>query len=281
MLPTCLIRAQGTIGQKLLTHMGGLGTYQMDSNGIVQMGHARMAARNPACRIYTKGIAANSIALPETGGNHMSRDQSNSMTLSSLLPAGTVTTVLAEVGRGSRRNCRWRLRGTVFATCFLLGAQVSLLFAHSEQANQAARFQTAASILALSPDKTVEHGSAHLRGVVIRSTEWGFGLVDRTAGIWVNYDHPAKEFKPGDELDVTGVSGTGLYSPVLIAKTIRRLGWAPLPRPTPVNFRKLSTGDYDAQYVTLTGTVRSVGIRPRVAVSQNFWMKVQMSDGVV
>ena len=114
---------------------------------------------------------------------------------------------------------------------------------------------------------------------MIRSTEWGFGLVDRTAGIWVNYDHSAKEFKPGDELDVTGVSGIGLYSR-FSCKTIRELGWAPLPRPTPVRLQP-STGDYDAQYVTLTGTVRSVGIRPRVAVSQNFWMKVQMSDGIV
>jgi hypothetical protein len=43
----------------------------------------------------------------------------------------------------------------------------------------------------------------------------------------------------------------------------------------------MSTGNFDAQYVTLTGIVRSAGIRPNAAPSQNFWMRVEMSDGAL
>lgn len=142
-------------------------------------------------------------------------------------------------------------------------------------------FQTAASVLALSPKQLDHHDPAHLRGVVIRCTEYGVVVVDRTGGIWVNYNHSAKEFSTGDELDVVGVTSRGLYSPVVNARTIRKLGRAALPRPTKVNFRQMSTGDYDAQYITLSGTVRSAGLRPNFASSQSFWMKVEMSDGMV
>jgi len=142
-------------------------------------------------------------------------------------------------------------------------------------------YQTAASILALTPEEADRHESAHLRGVVIRSTEWGFGLVDPTAGIWVNYTHPFKEFSVGDEVDVIGVAGPGLYSREVIGSAAHKLGRAPLPRPTQVTFKQLSTGNFDAQYVTLTGIVRSAGIRPNAAPSQNFWMRVEMSDGAL
>lgn len=163
---------------------------------------------------------------------------------------------------------------------FLVPTSLSLASAIAAEPEPAI-YHTASSILALSPEQITRHNPARLRGVVIRSTEWGFGLVDRTDGIWVNYDHPAKEFAPGDELEVIGVAGQGMYSPVVIAKTVRRLGRAPLPRPTQVTFKQLSTGNYDAQYVTLTGIVRSAGIRPNVAASQNFWMKIEMRDGTV
>jgi signal transduction histidine kinase len=172
--------------------------------------------------------------------------------------------------------------GTVLAICALLAAPARGRFACAVTPNSpTAPYQTAASILALSPEQANRHDPAHLRGVVIRSTEWGVGLVDTTAGIWVYYGHPFKQYSPGDELEVIGVTSTGLYSRSVDASSIRKVGRAPLPRPVEVDFKQLSTGNYDAQYVTLTGVVRSAGIRAHAARSQNFWMKIEMNDGVL
>ena len=201
-----------------------------------------------------------------------------------LQPTEIVKTELASARSGDRGGCGCCRRAwvTVFAVGALLGAHASCLFAGQDPSNPAAaRYQTAASILALTPEQADRHEPAHIRGVVIRSTEWGFGLVDPTAGIWVSYIHPSKEFSAGDEVDVIGVTGPGLYSRVVIASVANKLGRAPLPRPTQVTFKQMSTGNFDAQYVTLTGIVRSAGIRPNAAPSQNFWMRVEMSDGAL
>ena len=201
-----------------------------------------------------------------------------------LQPTEIVKTELAHARCGDRSGggcCRgaWII---VLAVGALLGAHTSRLFAGADPPNPAAaRYQTAASILALTPERAEQHESAHIRGVVIRSTEWGFGLVDATAGIWVNYIHPSKEFATGDEVDVIGVTGPGLYSREVIANVAYKLGRAPLPRPKQVTFKQLSTGNFDAQFVTVTGIVRSAGIRPNAAPSQNFWMRVEMSDGAL
>jgi two-component sensor histidine kinase len=201
-----------------------------------------------------------------------------------LQPTEIVKTELASARSGDRGGCGCcrRARVMIFAVCALLGAQASCVFAHEDPPNgTAVGYQTAASILALTPEQAKRHESAHIRGVVIRSTEWGFGLVDQTAGIWVSYIHPSKEFSAGDEVDVIGATGPGLYSRVVIASAAYKLGRAPLPRPTQVTFKQMSTGNFDAQYVTLTGIVRSAGIRPNAAPSQNFWMRVEMSDGAL
>jgi two-component sensor histidine kinase len=172
--------------------------------------------------------------------------------------------------------------GASLIVCGFLAAPVS---GHSAQAPPPSptpeTYQTAASILALSHEQLNRHHPAHLRGQVIRSTEWGVTLLDRTAGIWVYFDHPFRDLTAGDELDVIGTTSTGLYSPVVDATSVRKVGHAPLSKPVSVDFKQLSTGNFDAQYVTITGVVRSVGIRPDALPSQNVWMKVEMADGTI
>ncbi len=142
-------------------------------------------------------------------------------------------------------------------------------------------YQTAASILSLPHQQLDRHLPAHLHGQVIRSTEWGVTLLDRTAGIWVYFGHPFRQLSAGDELDVIGTTNTGLYSPVVNATSVRKVGHSALPKPVSVNFKKMSTGNFDAQYVTITGIVRAVGTRPDAVPSQNVWMKVEMADGTI
>ena len=203
------------------------------------------------------------------------------MKLPGLQRADFVRTIIASAWAGDRYGCCWRTWVTVSAMCALFAGD-ALLFANTDLPNPAVtRYQTAASILGLTPEQADRHESAHIRGVVIRSTEWGFGLVDSTAGVWVSYRHPFKELSSGDEVDVIGVSGPGLYSREVTASAVHKLGRAPLPRPKRVTFKQLSTGNFDAQFVKITGIVRSAGFRPNASPSQNFWMRVEMSDGAL
>jgi signal transduction histidine kinase len=141
-------------------------------------------------------------------------------------------------------------------------------------------FQTASSVLALDAEQAGRASGATLHGVVTCTTDFGIYLQDRTAGIWVDWSH-ARDFSPGDEIEVIGHTGPGLFSPVVLAESIRKLGRSQLPRPKEVTLKQLLTGDEDAQYITVTGTVRSVSIRPNVAPAQRVWLRIAVGDGFI
>lgn len=141
-----------------------------------------------------------------------------------------------------------------------------------------AAYRTAAAILALSPDKASHGDSAQIRGVVTQSVEQGMVINDSTAGIWIYWDQ-SENYSPGDELEVRGVVATGMFAPVVNAVSIRKLGRSALPKPANASFRQLSSGDMDGQYVTVAGSVRSVGIRNTGPRSKRLSMKVQVDGG--
>jgi signal transduction histidine kinase len=141
-------------------------------------------------------------------------------------------------------------------------------------------FQTASSVLALDAEQARRASRATLHGVVTCATDFGIYLQDRTAGIWVDWS-PARDFAPGDEIEVIGHTGPGLFSPVVLAESIRKLGRAQLPRPKEVTLKQLLTGDEDAQYVTVTGVVRSVSLRPNVSPAQRVWLRLAIGDGFI
>lgn len=134
-------------------------------------------------------------------------------------------------------------------------------------------YRTASAILALSPDQANKGYRAEIRGVVTQPVEQGMVLHDATAGIWIYWDR-TEEYSPGDKLEIRGTISSGMFAPVVNAVSIRRLGRAPLPKPEPVTFRQLSTGDLDGQYVSVVGTIRSIGIENTVPPSKRISMKV-------
>lgn len=141
-------------------------------------------------------------------------------------------------------------------------------------------YRTAASIRALNDEQAAVQHAVVIRGVVTCSTDFGIFLQDKTSGVWVRWNRP-RDFVAGDEIEVKGHTDAGEFSPAIQAETIRKLGHARLPRPAEVTFAQLLTGDEEAQYVTITGFVRSVEVRPRVRDSQNVWLKVAVNGGVV
>lgn len=141
-------------------------------------------------------------------------------------------------------------------------------------------FQDAASILALSSGQASKGELAHVRGVVTSPGGAGLIIQDHTAGIWVNFAQ-AGEFVSGDLVEIWGTVGPGGYSPEIWAKSISKLGRAPLPSPREVTFKELSSGDEDAQYISVVGVIRSIQF-PRSDIRfPRIWLKLAMKDGIV
>ena len=141
-------------------------------------------------------------------------------------------------------------------------------------------YRTAASILALKSQEAERASPVVLRGVVTGSTDFGFFVQDQTAGIWVDRKL-STDLTSGDEVEVKGQTGPGLFSPIVAAQSVRKLGRAPLPQPRKVTFERLFTGDEDAQYVSITGVVRSAWIRPNLAPAQKMWLKISDKESYV
>ncbi len=169
-----------------------------------------------------------------------------------------------------------RLALLLLAIFHLAGATHSL----ADEPSPSDFYHTAASILALSPEQTASDHPALVRGVVTQSTDFGLVVQDSTAGIWVYWDGSA-DFAPGDDVEVEGVVGPGRYAPVVKAFSVHKLGRGPLPTPREVSYRQLSAGDEECQYVSVTGTVRSVAVRKSASPKQQLWLRIDMGDGFV
>ncbi len=141
-------------------------------------------------------------------------------------------------------------------------------------------YQTAASVLRLSPEQAQRGERALLRGVVTRREAVGLTIQDKTAGIWVNCSHP-ESFSPGDLLVVDGTVAPGGYSPEINAVSAYRIGHSPLPHPKSVTFYQLSSGVEDAQYVSVVGVLRSI-TKPLVPPGKGIiWLKIAMQNGTI
>jgi signal transduction histidine kinase len=141
-------------------------------------------------------------------------------------------------------------------------------------------FHSIASIRSLSFEQANVGLPAMIRAVVTLSVEGGLVVHDASEGIWVYWDRFA-DYAPGDEVEVQGSIGPGKFAPVVSATSVRKLGIAPLPKPITVTFKQLSSGDFDAQYVTLTGSIRSVGKRENSGRSKHLIVRIDSGDGTL
>lgn len=121
-------------------------------------------------------------------------------------------------------------------------------------------YKTAISVLSLPYDVAQQGGVAMITGTVTLS--YGLALVvhDRTGGIWV--DNVGGNYAPGDQVTVIGPVAPGRYSPQIVAPRVQLIGQRPLPSPKTVSFRDLTSGQEDAQYVAVEGTIRAVRLNP-------------------
>jgi signal transduction histidine kinase len=97
---------------------------------------------------------------------------------------------------------------------------------------------------------------AKIRGV-ITSTDaayHGFIIQDATRGIYIQGGDPVAV---GDYVEVEGITDPGMFSPMLRATKLQRLGPGRLPAPLHPAWEQLINGSLDAQFVEIRGIVTS------------------------
>jgi signal transduction histidine kinase len=153
---------------------------------------------------------------------------------------------------------------TLLATA--IGAQKTT----NQSALQAASFAnttppivTVAEIKTLSPDLARRQLPVSIRGVLTTALPefQGAVLQDSTRGIFVYLQDVNKSELPlqrGQFYQIDGVTGPGLFAPVIVARRITHLGPGQWPQPLRATWSQLVNGSLDTQYVEIDGVVTAV-----------------------
>ena len=150
-----------------------------------------------------------------------------------------------------RRACGW------FFIWILAGAGRMLA-----QESGSEVLTNAADILALPAEQALKPHNVWVKGVVTGAEKYWDGrffVQDGSAGIFVDNVSPYQP-KPGDVIEVAGVSHPGAFAPVISRPTWKKVGTAPLPAAKPVTIEALMSGIEDSQRVEITGVLRAIGI---------------------
>lgn len=122
---------------------------------------------------------------------------------------------------------------------------------------------TVAEIKTLSPESARQQIPVSIRGVLTAFVPQSYGAVlqDATRGIFVYLKEPKQsEFQltPGEYYQIDGVTGEGLFAPVLVARKITHLGPGQWPQPLHATYARLLNGSLDTQYAEIDGVVTAV-----------------------
>ena len=148
---------------------------------------------------------------------------------------------------------------------------VLLLCAQLSAAQPADTLLTRAiEVLSLPEDQASSGINVSIRGVVTAAqSDWGgrFFIQDSTAGIFVEHIGEQQP-RPGDVVQVTGVSHPGGFAPIIALPRWEKVGTAPLPRAETVPIEQLIHGTEDSQRVEISGTVRTIRVDPHAIAFQ-------------
>lgn len=120
-----------------------------------------------------------------------------------------------------------------------------------------------AEIKALSAELARQQLPVSIRGVVTTARPEFDGAViqDSTRGIFVYLENARKAGLPlqqGEYYQIEGVTGPGLFAPVVVPRKITHLGAGEWPQPQRATWAQLVNGSLDTQYVEIDGVVTAV-----------------------
>jgi diguanylate cyclase (GGDEF)-like protein len=115
----------------------------------------------------------------------------------------------------------------------------------------------------LSSDEARQGRPVRLRGVVTVVSGWKFSffLQDATSGISVERSSDLPELKPGQMVEVRGVTGPGKFAPVVKAQSVTIFGAGKMPATRVYGFDQLTGGEQDSQWLAIRGIVRSAAVK--------------------
>jgi PAS domain S-box-containing protein len=119
--------------------------------------------------------------------------------------------------------------------------------------------QTAEQVRMLPPREAQSRIPVRLKGVVtfFDETLYSRFIQDHTAGLYLRESTNTPGLKPGDLVEVEGVTSQGEYAPIVEPSRVVVVGHAPLPKAKPATFDQLASGREDSQFVQISGVVRS------------------------
>ncbi len=189
------------------------------------------------------------------------------------------------------RRRRSRTRGAAIGNSWL-GAAIVLAFGAALAYAQPATAKPAELPLLTTAraahDMTAEEAArgypVHLRVVVtyydpfIDPRHGALFVLDKTGGIFVALPlQPVLPIHAGSLLDITGVTDTADFAPIVVRARIRAIGEAPLPVDVPrASLARMWTGEEDGKWMEAEGVVHSVRETPL-----NVTLDLELSDGRV
>lgn len=138
---------------------------------------------------------------------------------------------------------------------------------------------TVAQIRALSSEQAQRRLPVTLHGVITytrHTATTDFTLQDATGGVWLPATELPANCQVGAEVEITGCTEPGVFSPIVRATAVRALGTAALPPATPVSYEELLAARFNSQRVELTGVIRSQRINPDVGLN---WLALELASG--
>ena len=133
---------------------------------------------------------------------------------------------------------------------------------------------TVAQVKAIPPELARQQLPVSVRGVVtavLPSFLAGAALQDATKGISIFLQdiQESSPLKRGEFYQIDGVTGPGLFAPVIVARRITHLGSGKFPPPLHATWDQMMNGSLDTQYAEIEGVVTAVH-------GQQIWM---LTDG--
>lgn len=158
----------------------------------------------------------------------------------------------------------FRLLANLFVSV-ILGVATAVASPTGFQAARLPVLTKVQQIRGLSPEEATKGYPVRLKAVVTfyDPSLPDLFIQDSTGGIWVDVPPGGNaNLKPGDLLEIEGVSEQPDFAPQVGKPRWRVLGQTPLPTPRRVTFQQMASTREDSQWVEAEGVVRSVKIQP-------------------
>ncbi len=140
--------------------------------------------------------------------------------------------------------------------------------------------RTIAEIKMLPSDLAKQQLPVSIRGVVTAFLFQGAVVQDSTRGIYVYLQDLDKSepLKCGEFYQIDGVTGPGMFAPVIVARRISHLGSGQWPQPLHATWAQLVNGSLDTQYVEIDGVVTAVKDQSVLLFTEGGKITLDLSD---